>query len=293
MSGTVPSPGRCGTALSALLYDELAYLGATDRYAAISGRAESGAIVANLTATALAAPALAVGGFPLVGAASVAAALGSAAVGLSFPARPRVSTTDGGVAGYLAMLHAGLAEVRHDRTVRRAALIAALIPALFAFDEYLPLLAGTMVPLPAVPLLLLLQLGAMTLGALAATRWSRLAPGTLAGLLAAGTALLAAGALSGVPVGFVGVAACFGAIQLGLVLSKARLHQVIAGPARATVLSVSGAAAEVGAVLVFGAYALGSLWLPIHALIAAFAVPWLGLSLLTAYWLPGHHEPQV
>lgn len=137
----------------ALLYDELAALGATDRYAAISGRAATVATAANLCATALAAPALALGGFPLVGAASVAVCLGSAAVALSFPARPRGATTDGGFTEYLATLRAGLAEVRRHTRVRHAALIAAAVPALTALDEYLPLLARTMVDrAEAVPL---------------------------------------------------------------------------------------------------------------------------------------------
>lgn len=273
-------------AREALLYDELAALDAADGYPAIAGRAEAVGIAANLVATALAAPALAVGGFGLVGAASVLACLGSALVAVSFPARPRVSTTDGGLAGYLSALHSGLAEVRHRRTVRRAALLAAAVPALAAFDEYLPLLAGTLVALPTVPLLLLVQVAAMTLGSLAATRWWRLAPARLAGLLALAAGLLAAGALADAPAGFVGVAACFGVVQLARVLSNARLQQVISGSARATVLSVAGAGAEVGALLVFAAGALGLLRLPVALLVAGFAVPWLAVAALTPRWLP-------
>lgn len=275
----------------ALLYDELATVGATDRYAAISGRAAAVAIAANLCATALAAPALALGGFTLVGAGSVAVSLGSAAVALSFPSRPRMSTTDGGLADYLAALRSGLAEVCHHTGVRHAVLIAAAVPALTAFDEYLPLLANTMVKqAAAVPLLLLLQLVAMTLGALAAAWWSALSGARLGALLALGGALLATGALARTPLGFVGVAACFGVLQLAIVLSNARLQDVITGPARATVLSVTGVGAEIGAVAVYGAYALGSLWLATPALVAGFAAPLLLVAALTARWLP---RPQI
>jgi hypothetical protein len=270
----------------ALLYDELADLGAADRYPGILGRSETIAIAAYTCATLLAGPALAYGGFHLVGAVSVAACLGSALVPLSFPARPRATRADGGFAAYTAALRSGLAEVRHHPVVRRTALLAALIPALAAFDEYLPLLAHTMVGLTAVPLLLLTQIAAMTLGSLAAARWPRLSPPRLGALLAVGAVLLAAGALAGIPIGFLGVAACSGAIQLARLLSNARLQQVIDGTARATVLSTAGAGAEVGAVLIFGVLGLGALWLPTAVLIAALALPWLLLAGLTARWLP-------
>jgi len=84
----------------------------------------------------------------------------------------------------------------------------------------------------------------------------------------------------------VGVAACFGVLQFALVLSNARLQDVITGPARATVLSVSGLGAEAGALLVYAGYALGSVWLATPVLVACFAVPLWAVAALTARWLP-------
>lgn len=126
----------------------------------------------------------------------------------------------------------------------------------------------------------------MTLGALAAGRWSALSGARLGAALTVGAAALAAGALSGHPAGFIGVAAAFGVLQLSLVLANARLQDAIAGPARATVLSVAGTGAEIGAVLVFAGYALGSTWLSTPVLVAAFALPLLAIAALTPRWLP-------
>ena len=269
----------------ALFYDELSAIGATDRYPGLLGRAQTMAIGANLSATALAAPVLAIGGFRLVGAASVAVCLASAAVALSFPPRPRATTA--GPHEYFAALRRGLVEISKNPRVRHAVLIAAGMGGLTALDDYLPLLARTLVGRAAyVPLLLLLPLVAMTLGALAATRWSGLRAGRLAGLMAVGAGLLAAGSLVHTAWGFVGVAACFGAVQLGIVLSNARLQQTMTGSARATVLSVSGVGTEVAALAIYGGYGLGSLWLPASVLIAGAALPLWIIAAAVPRWLP-------
>jgi MFS family permease len=124
----------------ALLYDELAEVGAEEEYLRVRGRAGTIALASMMLATALAAPAYAIGGYALIGAASVAVCLGSAAVALSFPETPRVRTLDG-FARYASHLRAGLREARRDRRVRGALLLAAAVPGLSAVDEYLPLLA--------------------------------------------------------------------------------------------------------------------------------------------------------
>lgn len=265
----------------ALLYDELASVGATDRYTAISGRAAAIALCSMFAAMGLASPALAVGGYPLIGALSVLACLGSAAVALSFPERPpRMSTSDArGWSGYLGMLRSGLAEARNDPRVRRAAWFAAAAPGFTALDEYLPLLAReTGVVDFAVPLLYLLPAAGMAIAAAVAGRLAGIAPRRLGWLLTAAAVLLAAGAVWRVPAAFVLIGVSFGVLQLGIVLSNAWLQDAIAGPARATVLSVANAGAEVAAVAVFAAYALGSHWFGTPVLVAAFALPLLAVA---------------
>jgi hypothetical protein len=278
----------------ALVYDELAAVGGTGRYVAVVGRAETIALVSMLLAGALAAPAYAVGGYGLLGAASVAVSLGTAAVALSFPETPRVNELDGdsGLRRYLASLRAGLVEVRRDRRVWHAVLIASAVSGLPAVDEYLPLLARALgASTVAVPLWLVLPTAAMAVASAFADRFGAAAPSRVAAGLAVAALLLAAGALSGHPDGMLPVAVCFAMLQIAMVLTGARMQQVISGPSRATVLSVGGFGAEVFAVTVYAGFALGFTWFSVVSLVAALAVPLLILAALTARWLPSA-DPQ-
>jgi hypothetical protein len=137
-------------------------------------------------------------------------------------------------------------------------------------------------------LLFLLPAAGMAVAGAVAGRLAGIAPRRLAGLLAVAAAVLALGALWRVPAAFLLIGVSFGVLQLGIVLSNAWLQDAITGPARATVLSVANAGAEVGAVVVFGAYAVGALWFPTPVLIAAFSVP----LLLTA-WLASRTRPMI
>ncbi len=120
----VDSAARSGTP-EAMVYDELAAAGATDRYARLIGRATAMATVAMLAATALAGPALAVGGYALVGAGSVAAGVVSAAAALAMPERRHEVHHE---TGYIGRLRAGLGEVRRDGVVRRAVQALSAVP---------------------------------------------------------------------------------------------------------------------------------------------------------------------
>lgn len=83
-------------ALEALVYDELAALGAADRYATLMGRGSVAGVAAAVSAGAVAAPVLVAGGFVAVGAASVAVSVLAAAVAMLFPEnriRRRLPTT--------------------------------------------------------------------------------------------------------------------------------------------------------------------------------------------------------
>ncbi|RQX08426.1 MFS transporter, partial [Micromonospora globispora] len=102
-------------ALEALVYTELDRAGAADRYARISGRASTAAVLAGVCSHALAGPVLAVGGYRAVGAASVLGCLLAAAVAIRFPDHraPAVEVeTTGADSGWWASLRAGFAEAR-------------------------------------------------------------------------------------------------------------------------------------------------------------------------------------
>jgi hypothetical protein len=83
------------------------------------------------------------------------------------------------------------------------------------------------------------------------------------------------------------VAASFAILQFGSIVSEARLQHAIAGPSRATVLSVAGFGAEVVAVTVYAGVGAAALTVGVTTLVAALAVPIVMAGLLAARWLPG------
>jgi hypothetical protein len=289
----------------ALVYDELAARGASDRYASLIGRSKAFALLLNLAATALAAPLYELGGYPLVGTVSVCACLAQAAVALSLPDAPPVDSIDeteeaeeaaadsgvrnpGSVFGrYVLMLRLGLSEAATNRTVRKAVALVALLGGFLAFDEYFPLLARdigastTMVPLLIAGTVAAQAIGGALAGPAYRTRSSFLAVG-----LALSAGLLAWGALSGTAPGFVPIAVGYGVMQLVIIVAEARLQDAITGPARATVTSVSGLFAEVFAVAVYAGFALGSLWVSLPVLVAGLTVPLLLTAFVTPTALP-------
>ncbi|MFC0533206.1 MFS transporter [Phytohabitans kaempferiae] len=271
--------------VEALVYDELASAGATDRYVHTVGLAQTTALVAELVAMGLAAPAYALGGYTLVGLASIAISLAVVPVALSFPEAPRVERTGGG--SYLRTLRAGLAEVRVNRLVSRAVLLYAVVTGMGAIDEYVPILARDMgAPTALVPLLFVLPVAAMAVASALADRWAEISAARLAAAVAVGGVLLAASANTGHPAGMVAVALCFAALELFDILTEARIQEAIAGPARATVLSVAGFGQEVAALAVYAGFGLGSAALPVPVLLALVGVPLVLSGGLTRRWLP-------
>lgn len=299
----VRSAVESGT-LEALLYDDLAATGREGDYLAVSGRAETWAMVAMVGASALAGPGLAAGGYRLVGAASVAVCVLGAAVSLRLPeaahrtgvptgpAGPdgpagsdRPAGSDGPAASgrsayreYLAQLRAGVREAARRPPVRRAVVLAAVVPGFSAIDEYLGLLARARgVPTSWIPAVLLVPTAAMAAGsALAARRGG--SGRALAGGLALAAVLLAAGALARHPAGMLGVAACLGLVQWGRLVAQAHLQGAIDGPARATVLSVSGLGWEVCALAVYAGFVLGGPLAGTPVLMALAAPPMLAAA---------------
>ena len=268
--------------LEALVYDEL---GDANAYARLIGRSGTVALLAMLAATLLAAPAYTAGGYHLVGLISIATVTLGGLLALRFPEKPAgtvggpdpdepAGTGDAGPVGYLAMLRAGLREVTGSGRVARALLIAATVPGFSALDEYLPLLARDKgAPTSGVPLLFALTALAMaggsalagasastgstsTGGSALAGRLAPTSPRPLAGALLLAAALLAVGSLVPHLAGMLAVSAAFGLLQFAMVHAETRLQETITGPARSTVLSISGFAAEVCAVALYAAFAL-------------------------------------
>lgn len=284
-------------ALEALVFTALDRLGATDRYARLTGRSRTAAVLAAAASGAVAGPVFALGGYPAVGAASVLTCLLAAALAARFPAdRPSDATPAGPIGeddelGWLASLRAGLAEARTDRGVRAALLLVPAVTAIpGALDEYTALLArDTGVAAATVPLLLLLLWAGMTVGGLFAPLGERLTDRGYAALLACAAAALATGALVGRPVGFLLLAAAFGAFELATVLADVRLQARITGASRATVTSAAGMLTDLTIIGVYGGYGLVAGAGGNAVAFAVAALPYLAV----AGWLLGSRSGRV
>jgi MFS family permease len=273
----------------ALVYDELAARAAAGRYAQVVGRSGVLGTLGIVVGTAAAVPLVAIGGYAAAGAASVAACVACAGTAWTLPEQPRtVSAGDtGGLRGYLHTLRPGLTEARSDRRVRRLLVVAAVLPGMTAIDEYLPLLARAAgAPDALVPALLLAPFAGLAVGAEMAGRRSGVRPGWVAAFTAAGAVLLAAGALSGRPVGFLGIGCFYAAMWFGTTIAGSRLQDGMSGTARAAVTSVAGVGAELMSLAIYAGVgaAAGRVGLPL--LVAAPAVPLLLLAARVPRWLP-------
>ncbi|MFY1672925.1 MFS transporter [Plantactinospora sp. WMMB334] len=287
-------------AAEALLFDELDRVGRADRYGRVIGRASTIGLLAALLAIAVAGPVFAAGGYVAVGIASVLASLLCAAVGLALPEHraplpvdgPGAETADPASPGCLAILRSALVEARHNPGVRRALL---LLPAMLgiwgALEEYVPLLAGTVVPASGVPLLVLLVWLGVMLGGLLTPIGQRLPAGRFAVAVGAAPVALALGALSGRPAGFVLVAAAFCALQMASLVADVRLQESIGGSARATMTSLAGLGTELVTIGVYGGYALASTVAGHGAIFALFALPYLALA-VALRWAGPPAEPR-
>jgi MFS transporter len=252
--------------LEALVYDQVG-----DAYAKVMGRAGTAGILAMTAATLLAAPAFAAGGYRLVGIISVATVTLGGLLALRLPDQRGTGGEADDDSGYLTLLRAGLREAVRNRRMILAVAVAALLPGFSALDEYLPLLARDKgAPTVAVPLLFALTALAMAAGSALAGRYA-------APVSAAAALLLAAGALIPNVTGMVVIAAAFGLLQFAMLRAETRLQDEITGPARSTVLSVSGFTAEVFAVVLYAWFALP---LTLTALFTIAAVPLLLAAIL-------------
>jgi MFS family permease len=261
----------------AYVYDHLHARGTTPTYRRVIAAGETGALVLNLAATAAATPIVAAWGLVGAGWASVGVCVVATILATTLPPdAPRSHVEpepDEGEErpdlGYLTMLRAGLAESLHPR-VARAVLLAAVVAGFLAFDEYFGLLAvdvGASVEM--VPLLVACTVAAQALGAALAPRLPLHRVGPV--LVVAGV-VVAAGAASARPGGFVAIAAGYGALQAAIVVAETDLQDRIHGRARATVTSVCGLLSDLSAICLYAFVAIGSAATSIAILIALLSL---------------------
>ncbi|MFI6812069.1 MFS transporter [Nonomuraea sp. NPDC050328] len=278
-------------AWEALVYEELARLGAEDSYARVIGRAEVASTVAIMLASALAAPVLQAGGYVALGVASVVVPLLTALAGWSLPetrGEPEEEPT------FRQVLRSGVAQVRRGPGVRRALLLLVAVYGCTGIDEFLPLLAveGGASPAGAALLVTVVTAGETAGGWLAGRGLRAERP-----LLIVAALCLAGGAVTigratpapgfpdgvggwGTVAGFALVAVAFGIFRWAVVAADTRLQDRIDDTARATVTSLSGLGTETVVVLVYAGYGLGSGWLASWQLFCLAAVPYLILGLV-------------
>ncbi|MGW1739493.1 MFS transporter [Nocardia sp. NPDC001965] len=207
---------------------------------------------------------------------------------------------------YLRMLRTGVAEAVRVRRVRHGVVLGALLYGITAFDEYFGLVAGEAGAATSfVPVLVgVTVLGSLT-GSLLAGRTEAVPARALARALGAAGVLFGAGAVvAGLAVrwpgavyvctglGFAAIAAAYGVVYNAAIVAEARLQDAISGPARATVMSVSGLLEELVSLAVFGFVALATLWLSVSTTIALLGIAIVALAGLTPFWLPPRPAPQ-
>ena len=243
-------------ASEALVYDELAAVGAEDSFGLVNGAMTAAELLVQIPTAVAASLLFAVGGYDLVGWVSVGCCLVAAALATRFPEARRADDGE----ELLATLRAGVREAVRTPGLRLVVLAVALVGGLDAVEEYFPLMAGDwgmtteLVPYAALAVSLAGAVGAWLGG-----RGGRLpSPALLGALVAGGLLLLLAGAWAQ-PVALAAVALFYGLYLGVLVVAEARLQDRIAGPRRATITSVAGLGIEVAALAVFAAWAVAGI----------------------------------
>jgi MFS family permease len=268
-------------ALEALIYEELHRIGETDRYPALMGRGEVAGVVAAMCSGFAAAPVLTAGGFTAVGAGSVAVSVVAACVAMLLPENRTPVEPIEAELGWTKALTAGVAELRGSRAIRAAVMFVAVIASIAgSLDEYTPLLIeSTGADVADVALLMVVIWAGAAAGGLLAGRAGSLGARSLAVLICCGAGLMAAGALSGDPLGVVPIAAAFGVFQLVTIVADTRLQDSITGPARATVTSLAGMSTDVATLFVYASYAAMAGIGGHGGAFALFMLPYVGMSL--------------
>jgi MFS family permease len=281
-----------------LVYDELDAHGVAGRYARIIGWSHAAAMTANLVASVSAAPLMRLGSYELVGWVSVGACLLELALAATLPVttahpsqrRPHaaVEETLEETARYLTMLRTGVREAARVPVVRRVVLIYAFVIGASAYDEYFPLVAADHgVPAETVPWLIGLVVLGQVVGTALGGRTAGMTARTMGLVLFGSAVLISAGSLVDQPwIGFAGIAVGYGLLNNAMIVSEARLQDVITGPARATVTSSAGLATEVVALAVYIGFAATGGLVSVPVQVAALGLPMVLVALLAARTFP-------
>lgn len=253
-------------------------------------------MVANLVASVAAAPLYALGGYALVGWTSVAIAGVQAVLAATLPVTTHrhgasveavASATESMATRYVAMFRAGLREASRAVEVRRAVAISAVLVGLTAFDEYFPFVAREGgVATAVVPWLVGLVVLGQAIGTALAGRTARMSSATMSWAVVTGGLLISLGALVSPLLGFAAIAMGYGLLNNTMIVSEARLQQVITGPARATVTSVAGLATEMVALAVYLVFAVAAGLASVSTLVALLGIPIIGVAIAVRRWLP-------
>jgi MFS family permease len=286
----------------ALLYDEMVARAVGADYPRLLGWAHSAAMTANFVATVAAAPLFVMGGYELVGWVSVAIAAGQALLAATLPTSGHrrhaavgevAHATETVLARYLAMLRSGVREATRAADVRRAALVSAGVVGASAYDEYFPLVAEAhRAPTAVIPALLGLVVVGQVTGTALAGRCSGMSASRFGWAVVVAGCLISTGALLAPWIGFVVIAVGYGLLNNAMIVSEARLQQVITGPARATVTSMAGLGTEVVALVVYIGFAAAGRAAGVPLLVAVLGLPMVLLGLVARRRLPEPSQPR-
>src|SRR3954454_2538955 len=243
-------------AAEALVYDELAAVGAEDSFARVNGALTPAELLVQIPTAVLASLLFALGGYALVGWFSVACCLAAAALALRFPEAPRADDGE----ELLTTLRAGVREAVRTPGLRVVVLAVALVGGLDAVEEYFPVLAADWgIGTAAVPYAVLAVSLTGELGAWLRGRSARLPSSALLAALVAGAGLLLLAGAWARPAALAAVAVFYGLYLGVLVVAETRLQERITGSRRATITSVASLGIEVAALAVFAAWAVAGI----------------------------------
>ena len=265
-------------AAEALVYDELAAVGAEDSFARVNGAMTAAELLVQVPTAVAASLLFAAGGHQLVGWVSVGCCLAAAALALRFPETARADDGE----QLLATLRAGVRQAVRTPGLRVVVLAVALVGGLDAVEEYFPVLADAWGLGPTVvPYAVLAVSLAGAAGAWLGGRAGRLPSPVLLGALVLGGGLLLVAGAWAQPAALAAVALFYGLYLGVLVVAETRLQERIEGPHRATITSVAGLGIEVAALAVFGAWAIAGVTGVAVVVLAVVPVVAAGLRLPT------------
>jgi MFS family permease len=165
--------------------------------------------------------------------------------------------------------------------------VAAFVVGTAAYDEYFPLVARDhRVATSVVPWLIGLTVLGQVVGTALAGRTAPQPSSRTGWTVVAAGVLISVGVLVAPWAGFAAIAVGYGLLNNAMVVTEARLQQVITGPARATVTSVMGLGEEVVALSVYAAIGLASGAISVPVLVALLGVPTVVIGLAVRRWLP-------